>query len=834
MRQLQRDTRSVGRAFLKHIKDGERWRRDLIHAIHETKGRPQNRQLDPSASFGPNSGGEDTAQIQKLVLRDLRFREIADREFRIPKAHEETFKWIFSDEGSLSKPLASFKNFLEDQDCQLYWITGKPGSGKSTLMKYLRHNQETFNRLKVWSGGEEVFSAHFYFWNSGTDMQMTVEGLLQTLLYELLQHLPSAIRDAFPERWEVFQLIGEDDYPWEWEELSAALRKLVLDVGRGHNFFMMIDGLDECAGDQSRLTDLILDLINSATNIKTCVASRPWTNFEDSFRGRPHLKLEDLTLDDINKFVTAKFEASEGFHELRLREPEYAEKLLRDISGKAQGIFLWVHLVVSSLLSGLANGDRMRDLQRRLDDLPPRLEDLFEKMLDGLEENYLTHASQLFQLVRASRTSPTLLGLALADLDERKHALRAQVRALTKEQKLTHCKNMKRKLMSRCRGLLEATVHTSADKATTWDTGPFEPQPMEKGKCENCHDGIFELKVQYLHRTVKDYIEDPKVWDRIVSANAEPFNPHSRWCESHVAQIKGLDPECLTTGIFWENVSWCLDYAKEAETTSKRAETLLLDEVNRACISLFATPLQGGDGQTVGQKLIRLNPEDEKADFHWTASFIDWIPQPSFMYLMAMCGMHRYLESRLPRNRNPRPDNYQRPDQDESEAEQAPLLLAATDDFLALQRFESRLSLIQETPNVQTVRVLLRKGENPYKIFHGSSPWTIAMTMAERHESCYVEILKLYRKYCGPPPARGADELRRMRTRQSNPNTALTHENLSNVPSEGLKWVDVEESVMATYGDRIIQGDLYRTERRVTTKSRRSRHSRPESGCIIL
>jgi hypothetical protein len=100
-------------------------------------------------------------------------------------------------------------------------------------------------------------------------------GLVADAPVRVLQHLPSAICDAFPERWEVFRLIGEDDYPWKWEELSTALRKLVLDVGRGQNFFMMIDGLDECAGGQSRLTDLILDVINLATNIKACVAGRP-------------------------------------------------------------------------------------------------------------------------------------------------------------------------------------------------------------------------------------------------------------------------------------------------------------------------------------------------------------------------------------------------------------------------------------------------------------------------------------------------------------------------------------------------------------------------------
>ena len=35
-----------------------------------------------------------------------------------------------------------------------------------------------------------MLSAHFYFWNSGTDMQMTVEGLLQTLLYEFCSIFP--------------------------------------------------------------------------------------------------------------------------------------------------------------------------------------------------------------------------------------------------------------------------------------------------------------------------------------------------------------------------------------------------------------------------------------------------------------------------------------------------------------------------------------------------------------------------------------------------------------------------------------------------------------------
>jgi hypothetical protein len=60
-----------------------------------------------------------------------------------------------------------------------------------------------------------------------------------------------------------------------------------------------------------------------------------------------------------------------------------ARKLVYNISEKSQGAFLWVHLVVQSLLRGLVNGDEMQDLQQRFDDLPRDLETYFEHMIDN-------------------------------------------------------------------------------------------------------------------------------------------------------------------------------------------------------------------------------------------------------------------------------------------------------------------------------------------------------------------------------------------------------------------------------------------------------------------
>ncbi|KAI4866864.1 hypothetical protein F4820DRAFT_446561 [Hypoxylon rubiginosum] len=157
-------------------------------------------------------------------------------------------------------------------------------------------------------------------------------------------------------------------------------------------------------------------------NLKLCIASRPWSRFEDAFEGRPRLMLHDLTQADIDHYIFSKFNANKGFVKLQQREPGYSKELQANISEKAEGVFLWVRLVAQSLLEGLTNGDRIHDLQSRLEELPRNLEDLFENILANLDPRYLEQASELFQIVRSCDDCPTLLCIALADI---KHSSRA-------------------------------------------------------------------------------------------------------------------------------------------------------------------------------------------------------------------------------------------------------------------------------------------------------------------------------------------------------------------------------------------------------------------------
>jgi len=282
-----------------------------------------------------------------------------------------TFQWIYGDPRPGDRPWTDLSHWLESNST-LYWITGKAGSGKSTLMKYLYNDERTMKHLKIWAFEESLVMAAFFFWNSSTDLQMSQDGLLRSLLFQILQECRPLITAILPERWEVYSLFSHDDSPWTREELRRAFKRLAKAQVPRTKFFFFINGLDEFGGDHSALVDFLKD-IASCSHIKICVSSRPWVVFEDALVHKPSLMLQDLTYPDIKAFIHSTFHCHPGFAELGQREPLYANELLEAIAQKAAGVFLWVHLVVQSLLAGFVNADRVSDLQRRLDSLPPDL-----------------------------------------------------------------------------------------------------------------------------------------------------------------------------------------------------------------------------------------------------------------------------------------------------------------------------------------------------------------------------------------------------------------------------------------------------------------------------
>ena len=408
----------LGETFIKYLKEFkdlqleacDRWRSELEMAVRRD-GRSIEERGGSSKAYLADGGRKRKQEI----LDQLSFPEMTDRDDRIVDAYEKTFMWIFRDR---SESWASFVSWLRDSDGSgLYWITGKPGSGKSTLMKYICKDPRTFTYLTTWastSPSSRLVTAAFYFWNSGIQIQTTEQGLLRSLLFQILQQAPNLAPCLFPERWEIATFFETSrSHDWSLRELHTALSRV--NTGeRKLKYCLFVDGLDEFGGNHRDLVNL-LSKISSSPYIKVCAASRPWNIFEDAFGFRPSLTLQSLTYRDIKQFVGGNFHRNVYFAELELQEPAVARQLIETIVTKAAGVFLWVHLVVKSLLDGLSNGDRVSDLQQRLEMLPPDLENLYRKILDSLDPFYLAHAYEYFQMVRSAAEPLTLLTFSLAD-----------------------------------------------------------------------------------------------------------------------------------------------------------------------------------------------------------------------------------------------------------------------------------------------------------------------------------------------------------------------------------------------------------------------------------
>lgn len=407
-------------------------------------------------------------------------------------------------------------------------------------------------------------------------MQMSREGLLQTLLYTLTQQIleqgsdPQVLERLFADRWNEFEAFGGGRSPIRWPELKRTFELLIADTSK--HFFLAIDGLDEFDGDKPEIADFVIQTAERG-NVKICAASRPWHVFEDKFHKRPCLLLEDLTRNDIRNYVKAKFHEDRHFLRLLKQDECGALGLERDILKKASGVFLWVYLVVDRLLQGISAADKMSELQAALDDLPERLEDLFDKLLNKFEPEYHRQACELILLIDV-QSSSTLLQLYYADDEDTQSAMSAKIAPLTPDEIGYRVEHMTRRLKSRCKGFLEVYEHTGTEHEPSLRIGE-------------------RMKVGFLHRTARDYLREDRIKAQLLDAvRHTSFNASERWANAHLWSLKTLEPKAnnkigtnpsfgVRRWYAWDPITWCVEYALKLQYEDGKVRMTYLDEVGR-------------------------------------------------------------------------------------------------------------------------------------------------------------------------------------------------------------------------------------------------------------
>jgi len=226
-----------------HVDPSRQWQADLIDAIQQNNWIPNDSLNLTSFSdhISSATAKQRGRQLEAQLLKQLSFRDLSDRQNRIAEAHIQTFQWIFHGPAEQQgKPWCNLVTWLEG-DGDLYWITGKAGSGKSTLMKYMYRDPRTRQHLRVWAGSLPLVTASFYFWNSGSQVQMSQLGLIRSILYEALKQRPSLLPVLFHQRWSTSSLFGEDIHPWTLSELMKAFNLLVLKSDKSFKLCLFID-----------------------------------------------------------------------------------------------------------------------------------------------------------------------------------------------------------------------------------------------------------------------------------------------------------------------------------------------------------------------------------------------------------------------------------------------------------------------------------------------------------------------------------------------------------------------------------------------------------------
>ena len=433
------------------------------------------------------SGNENPALPDGLVfdeeleqcLTSLHSQEAQNRFEDIELAYYKTYDWLFDHH-------VGFEDWLEGKNSSnIYWIQGKPGSGKTTVMKFAMNHHQTRKLLSKYTDSFWVV-AGFFFNDRGMTVQKSAEGFLREVLYQLIHHQ----KQLFVIIYSIFATILQQKRHstnssqsladgWTLKVLRDALELIRRKSTNEINIYLFVDALDEHDGNHRELILILRSIAQLTANpvfrVRLALAGRPENVFKTAFQGCPGFSIHEYTTDDIRHYAEDRIKADMP-GELSIEYEEGISNLVENIVRKAQGVFLWVKLVVNEIVEGICEGDTMEELMTLLSTIPTELGELYKRALCRSSRSSLealirnrNEAYVMFQIAICARKPFLLIELLVAtDFFTTGRGDYADLRRLPREQ-------MVRRLNSRSAGLLEVS---------RIGTGP----------------------VQFIHQTVKEFM----------------------------------------------------------------------------------------------------------------------------------------------------------------------------------------------------------------------------------------------------------------------------------------------------------------------------------------
>lgn len=289
-----------------------------------------------------------------------------------------TCEWV------LQEP--AFNRWLEDADDgpQLLWLHSPGGSGKSILASFI------VNHLV-----ESGVCCQYVFVRFGDQAKKSLSLLLRSLAFQMAQVLPS-FRNALSNVSRTVKLRGGADPQTIWQRIFKAV---LLRIELSDPLYWVIDGLDECDASRQAIK-LFAEVLRGSSPIRILAISRRTPDIEAELKRIPSrwqaIALEEHA-DDYRVFITQELEWSDI--------PVFKERIITQLLDTAQGSFLWLKLTIDRINKCHTE----EDVSHALQELPPGMEELFDRMAQSISAQEYTDRALTTSLLSWATCSFRLL-----------------------------------------------------------------------------------------------------------------------------------------------------------------------------------------------------------------------------------------------------------------------------------------------------------------------------------------------------------------------------------------------------------------------------------------
>jgi hypothetical protein len=363
--------------------------------------------------------------------------------------------------------------------------------------------------------------------------------LIRSFLHAILNAIPSLIPEIFPGAWGDIKrsLSGTREDILTASEISHGFVRLMQYNGtfENHRFCFFIDGLDEYQGrireDPRHLVEQLCRWTEGHQHsIKLCVSSREYNVFMNNLPSNQRLRLQQLTRKDMELYARDK---------LAHIPQDSGQDLPQTVTDKAEGIFLWMTLVIRRLREHFDDGAAFKDLIKDLDSIPQELDGLYTHIMQSLNPLLLEKAYQTFALVSTADKYELHLSLfAYCFLDrylvDKSFAMAQNLKDLQAEETENSAhQNIvefeRKRLNGTCKGLVELVKNESAPRGSAprlqdiSDSSTSPPLHLER--------------LAFTHRSVVEFLEQPKLKSAI-DEQLKKFGPEETLSQLLLAEMR--------------------------------------------------------------------------------------------------------------------------------------------------------------------------------------------------------------------------------------------------------------------------------------------------------